>query len=69
VMLAGGVAANTLLRSEMCRRIGVPVRYPSVRFCTDNAAMVAVAGYYAFLGGQRSGLDLDVVPNLALAEG
>ena len=67
VLLAGGVAANTLLRSEMRRRIGVPVRYPPVVFCTDNAAMVAVAGYYRFLGGKRSGLDLDVVPNLSLA--
>jgi len=66
VLLAGGVAANILLRSEMSRRVNVPVRYPPVRFCTDNAAMVAVAGYYRFLGGLRSGLDLDVVPNLPL---
>ncbi len=66
VALAGGVAANVLLRSEMRRRLQVPVRYPAVRFCTDNAAMVAVAGHYRFLAGKRSGLDLDVVPGLAL---
>jgi len=66
VLLAGGVAANKLLRSEMSRRIEVPVRYPPVRFCTDNAAMVAVAGHYRFLGGVRAGLDLDVVPGLSL---
>jgi N6-L-threonylcarbamoyladenine synthase len=66
VLLAGGVAANKLLRDEMSRRLTVPVRYPPVRFCTDNAAMVASAGYYRFLSGKRSGLDLDIVPNLSL---
>lgn len=72
VLLAGGVAANKLLRDEMRRRLSesgprVPVGYPPIRFCTDNAAMVAVAGYYRFLAGKRSGLDLDIVPNLSLA--
>lgn len=67
VILAGGVAANKLLRAEMVRRLSVPVRYPPIRFCTDNAGMVAVAGYYRFLGGHRSGLDLDVIPSLSFA--
>ena len=66
VLLAGGVAANTHLREEIRRHIHVPVRYPPIRFCTDNAGMVGVAGYYHYLNGVRSGLDLDVVPNLAL---
>jgi N6-L-threonylcarbamoyladenine synthase len=66
VLLAGGVAANKLLRAEMSQRVSVPVRYPPIRFCTDNAAMVASAGYYRFLAGKRSGLDLDIVPNLEL---
>ena len=66
VLIAGGVAANQLLRSEMSRRIVVPVRFPPIRFCTDNAAMVAVAGHYRYLTGLRSKLDLDAVPSLAL---
>ncbi len=67
VLLAGGVAANTLLRAEAGRRLAVPVRCPPIRFCTDNAAMVGAAGYFRFLAGKRSGLDLDVGPNLSLA--
>ena len=66
VLLAGGVAANELLRSEMSKRVDVSVRYPPVRFCTDNAAMVAIAGYYRYLSGKRSSFDLDVVPSLKL---
>lgn len=69
VLLAGGVAANRLLRSEMARCLTVPVRYPPIQFCTDNAAMVAAAAYYRYLGGKRSGLDLDVMPSLSLVEG
>jgi N6-L-threonylcarbamoyladenine synthase len=67
VLLAGGVAANLHLRTEMDRAIGRPVVYPPLALCTDNAAMIAAAGYYRFIGGYRSGLDLDVRSNLALA--
>lgn len=66
VLLAGGVAANQLLRSQMRERVKVRVRWPPIRFCTDNAAMVAAAGYYRYLSGLRSGLDLDVLPSLSL---
>jgi N6-L-threonylcarbamoyladenine synthase len=66
VLMAGGVAANRLLRSEMSRQLGVPVRYPPAQLCTDNAAMVAAAGYYRYLGGESADLGLDILPNLAL---
>jgi N6-L-threonylcarbamoyladenine synthase len=66
VFLAGGVAANELLRSEMTRRCSLPVRYPPPRLCTDNAAIIASAGYYRFVAGERAGWDLDVVPGLKL---
>lgn len=49
ILVAGGVAANSLLRSELKKRageVGVEVCYPSMTLCTDNAAMIAVAGYY-----------------------
>jgi N6-L-threonylcarbamoyladenine synthase len=66
VLLAGGVAANALLRSEMDRRIGRLVIYPPLVLCTDNAAMIAAAGHHRLAAGHRSGLDLDVNPNLPL---
>lgn len=66
ILLAGGVAANQSLRSEMTRQSPVPVFYPPLSLCTDNAAMVASLGYFRFRAGERSGWDLDVVPGLRL---
>ena len=66
ILLAGGVAANARLREEMARRAAVPVRFPPVALCTDNAAMVAAAAYYRFGAGLQSGWDLDVQPNLRI---
>jgi N6-L-threonylcarbamoyladenine synthase len=68
IFLAGGVSANGLLRQEMARRSALPVRYPPLRLCTDNAAMIASAGYFRFLAGQRDALDMDVLPMLSLIE-
>jgi N6-L-threonylcarbamoyladenine synthase len=66
VLLAGGVAANARLRAEMDRRVQRPVLYPPLSLCTDNAAMIAAAGFYRFVAGHRSGLDLDVRSSLPL---
>lgn len=69
--IAGGVASNSALRAAMkeaCEREGIEFYYPSPIFCTDNAAMIAVAGYYEYIRGTRSGLDLNAVPNLQLGE-
>jgi N6-L-threonylcarbamoyladenine synthase len=66
ILLAGGVAANKLLRQEMARRSDLPVLYPPVSLCTDNAAMVAGAATFRYQAGYRSGWDLDVIPNLKL---
>ncbi len=66
ILLAGGVAANTRLRAEVARRSTLPVRYPPLALCTDNAAMVAAAAYYRFDAGLQSGWELDVQPNLRL---
>ncbi len=66
ILLAGGVAANMHLRSELTRRATIPVRYPPIQLCTDNAAMIAAAAYYRFAAGVQSGWDLDVVPGLRL---
>jgi N6-L-threonylcarbamoyladenine synthase len=69
IMLAGGVAANQLLRQEMAKRSSLPVLYPPPALCTDNAAMIASAGYFRYRAGHRSSWDLDVISNLKLANG
>jgi N6-L-threonylcarbamoyladenine synthase len=70
VLLSGGVSANTALRettTERVReRVGVPVHYPPLELCTDNAAMVGACAYQRFVAGERAGWDLDVVPGLRL---
>jgi N6-L-threonylcarbamoyladenine synthase len=66
ILLAGGVAANARLRREMAERLPVPVRAARPAFCTDNAAMVGACGHFRWVRGVRSGLDLDVAPNLAV---
>ena len=72
IAVAGGVAANTFLRERMqeeCRNAGIALYYPSPVFCTDNAAMIAVQGYYGYMAGKRSGWDLNAVPNLKIGIG
>lgn len=69
--IAGGVASNQSLRNAFekeCSKRKIPFYHPSPIFCTDNAAMIGVAGYYEFIKGIRSGLDLNAVPNLKLGE-
>jgi N6-L-threonylcarbamoyladenine synthase len=66
MLLAGGVAANRLLADTMKCRSPIPVRCPPPSLCTDNAAMVAAAGYLHLQADRTDGWDLDVVPNLRL---
>ena len=69
--IAGGVASNSGLRSAMveaCSKAGIEFYHPSPIYCTDNAAMIGVAGYYEYIKGARSGLDLNAVPNLKLGQ-
>jgi N6-L-threonylcarbamoyladenine synthase len=67
VHMAGGVSANSELRRHMVASVRVPVRYPPPLLCTDNAAMIAAAAHWRFLAGERTGLDMDVMPGLRLA--
>jgi len=66
VILAGGVACNNVLRQQMASRLSVPLRYPPPKLCTDNAAMVAAAGYFRYKAGAFADWDMDVLPNLEL---
>ena len=67
--IAGGVASNSALRKrveEECRENGIRFYRPSPVLCTDNAAMIACAGYYEYLSGRRDGASLNACPNLPL---
>ncbi len=62
VIVAGGVAANKGLRSAMeklAKELDVHLSIPPMKYCTDNAAMIAAAGYYAYLDGRRGDLTLN----------
>ena len=64
VLVAGGVAANTLLRETFLARSPLPVLIPPLSLCTDNAAMVAACGYFRLGRGERAPRDLDIAPSL-----
>jgi N6-L-threonylcarbamoyladenine synthase len=68
ILVAGGVSANRALRQAFLDQAPIPVHVPPLSLCTDNAAMIAGAGYYRFVQGQRDLMDIDVLPNWPLSE-
>lgn len=69
VQVCGGVAANQGLRAALAaagREDGFRVYVPPPARCTDNAAMIAAAGYHHLIRGERAGLDLDAIPSSPL---
>ena len=69
IALAGGVSANSYIRArfeELEKTHGIKVYYPEPILCTDNAAMIASAGYYNYINDITSKLDLNAVPNLKI---
>ena len=69
VVLAGGVSANSYIR-EQFEKIGkeekLEIYFPELSLCTDNAAMIASAGYYNYIEGKTSDLKLNAIPNLKI---
>jgi N6-L-threonylcarbamoyladenine synthase len=71
IALAGGVSANSYIRErfyKLGQELKVDIYYPKLNLCTDNAAMIASAGYYNYINGRISNLDLNAVPNLKIGE-
>lgn len=70
VLLAGGVAANSLLRTQLTEQLNehkVMLTYPDPVYCTDNGAMIAVAGYYHYLAKDFAPWNLNAKPGLTLS--
>ncbi len=69
LLIAGGVSANSGLRKaleEVCDELGVELLKPEIKYCTDNAAMIGAAGYYAYKREDRADLSLNPEPGLDL---
>lgn len=68
ITLAGGVSSNSYIRAEFKKleEQGIKVYMPDLKLCTDNAAMIASAGYYNYINGKRDELNLNAIPNLKL---
>jgi len=61
LIIAGGVSANSGLRNkfiEICEKEGINLTIPNIKYCTDNAAMIAAAGYFAYKKGITANIDL-----------
>jgi N6-L-threonylcarbamoyladenine synthase len=66
VILVGGVAANSALRSALTERCPLPVRIPHPTLCTDNGAMIAACGWWRLEAGDTAPIDADVRPGLRI---
>ena len=66
LVLAGGVSANSYIREEFSKLKDVKIYMPDLKLCTDNAAMIASAGYYDYIAGYVSDLSLNAEPDLKL---
>ena len=69
LIIAGGVSANSGIRNkftELCHKNDINLTIPNIKYCTDNAAMIAAAGYYAYKKGIISNIDLKASASIEL---
>ena len=69
LIVAGGVAANKGIREKLqqsCQIENITLSYPDIKYCTDNATMIAASGYYAYMLGHRADLTLNPKSSLEL---
>jgi N6-L-threonylcarbamoyladenine synthase len=67
IIVGGGVSANKALREAFMEQKEFPVKIPPLSLCTDNAAMIAAAGYYRYVFGHVDGLGIDISPTWPLS--
>lgn len=71
IAIAGGVAANSALREKMtamAAKKGIETLYPPLVLCTDNAVMIAAAGYFEYINGTRADMRLNAIASLSLED-
>lgn len=69
LIVAGGVAANKGIRerlTELCTKGNINLSFPDIKYCTDNATMIAASGYHAYILGHRADLSLNPKSSLEL---
>ena len=69
IVVAGGVAANSRIRRDFeaaCRKAGLTLNFPPLKLCGDNGAMIGAQGYYEYLSGNTTTLDLNAYANMSI---
>ena len=72
LVIAGGVSANSKLRSEaekLCKKLGISLAIPELKYCGDNAAMIASQGYFEYIKGNVADESLNAYATMPIEKG